>query len=436
MSEVISAFFEARTVHYVDKCVKGLKKELQELQDAPGDTGQDKLSAEDRAQRLDQEESAAKERAGRLFVPSVWIAAAIDRLSRSPVSAITHVPKFTHPRSQAEGLFAEADFRPDGLLRSGNVHGTQCDAKRAAQASDIASFMVLQLDNGKTVLECALTRDPFLKVAFDLDTALFEALCDAFSRCKAEVPRSTCNRLKQVYFLIGDDEYHGLTVLYPSSLALAASDRYRAERSSDSVKESKKLRKENELSDFPYRTWPGIVQQRFGGTQPQNISRLNTQLKAAPLLPSLPPIFDGSQVLPHYRRGYFRSLSRAAMKDSLHHLHKAFARLEKQENKDARLHRDKVLRIFLDRIFSDACRIQLERPGWSAEGKFSLMPPEEKVWLDAAAEADPVENWRGKIAARAAQFLIHAYEKSTAKPFFIGDSTRQHLETLAMEYLA
>ena len=102
--------------------------------------------------------------------------------------------------------------------------------------------------------------------------------------------------MKQVYFPVGEAQYHLLSILTPSGLITRLKQSVDAMRFSEETKQAKESRKKNEHHEVGYSDIFDLTVTGYGGTQPQNVSVLNSQNAGrAYLLPSCPPVLEKEQ---------------------------------------------------------------------------------------------------------------------------------------------
>ena len=207
------------------------------------------------------------------FSRQQWLTDAAGRAKQ--LSLTTHPFAFTHPgaRKNRDGkvraVLAEVKKKNDGFLRSGNVV-VPPDAEGNAAALEIYTFLMLKMQDGKTLLAHLCEESELAKTI--LSGKDYRELRAGFLQIfsGSGIP-ATHAKIKQVFFPVPDKKckagYHLLSVLTPSGL----------------------------LSEL-YRRFgiPGVfsgpsVVIHIGGSKPQNISALNMRNKGkACLLLSVP----------------------------------------------------------------------------------------------------------------------------------------------------
>lgn len=203
-----------------------------------------------------------------------WLSDAAGRAEQ--LSLTTHPFAFTHPCARrnrygkAGAILAEVKKKNDGFLRSGNVVVPQ-DAEGNAAALEIYTFLMLKMQDGKTLLTHLCEESETAKKI--LGSENYRKLRAGFLRIFSGVGvPSTNSKIKQVFFPVPGKEcnagYHLLSVLTPSGLLFEL------------------YRRLGKSGIFPGH----LVVIHIGGSKPQNISALNMQNKGkACLLLSVPP---------------------------------------------------------------------------------------------------------------------------------------------------
>lgn len=208
------------------------------------------------------------------FSRTRWLSDAARRAGQR--SLTTHPFAFTRPDARknrcgkVSAVLAETKKHNDGFLRSGNVV-VPPDAEGNAAAQEIYTFLMLRMQDGKTLLTHLREESELAKrlLGKKYYRVWREGFLQIISAGKSAV---TSSGIKQVFFPLssGDShtEYHLLSVLTPSGLLF-------------------ELRRRLDISGV----FPGnLVVIHIGGSKPQNISALNRQNKGkACLLLSAPP---------------------------------------------------------------------------------------------------------------------------------------------------
>lgn len=203
-----------------------------------------------------------------------WLSGAAKRAKQ--LSLTTHPFAFTHPGARNNGgnrvstVLAGAKMKNDGFLRSGNVT-VPPDAEGNAAAQEIYTFLMLKMQDGKTLLTHLYEESELAKEI--LGNKYYRTLRSGFLQIYPGIQKAvTHSKIKQIFFPVPDDKckagYHLLSVLTPSGLLFELCRR---------------------LDISCVSSGPFVVI-HIGGSKPQNISALNIRNKGkACLLLSVPP---------------------------------------------------------------------------------------------------------------------------------------------------
>ncbi len=339
----------------------------------------------------------------------VWVANAANRASQ--LSLVSHPAKFSHPDAKTTPVLFTGEFKPDGYLRSGNVPIAHEDVVGNAAALDVYAFLSLTLDENSVLTHFEQQSD-LLKGLLKTDEETFQIWRKQFLAIKQSTSQNkTYAQVKQVYFPIGQG-YELLSILYPSGLMTEHRERLRTLKFSENTKQAREAKKKNEFHEQGFNEIFGLLTQHFGGTKPQNISKLNSNNGGEVwLLPSIPPSLQAQYVaLP--KVNFFKAMHwDKHLTDLLKSLHQ-FLILD-YNNVDIRDARKRVLTYLFEWVLERAARLQMQPAGWSQAQGFEL-PEEQQIWLDSlfTEQRDTETVWREKIAKDIASWLLVAYGRS------------------------
>ncbi|WP_430454320.1 type I-F CRISPR-associated protein Csy1 [Rhodopirellula europaea] len=348
------------------------------------------------------------------FEPINWITNAASRAKQ--LSLVSHPGKFSHPDAKITPIHAAISPAADGYVRTGNVT-VPVDVLGNAAALDVYAFLMLGSENGKTVLELFESSNEAFRSALNVDEELFKAWrTGLLAITSSDEPSRTDGSVKQVYFPV-DDDYHLLSILTPSGLVRENRERLREMKFSEATKAARDAKKKDEPSPTGYDDLFGQLTMHYGGTQPQNVSKLNSaNAGEAWLLPSLPPSFatdytrkpkkDFFDELRYDRELYFR----------LDGLHRTF--IDQRSNVDIRDRRKRQCVGIFDWVFDRAAIIQALDAGWSDHESVRL-PRSQRIWLDQQfAEArDDEDEWIEEICQSLAHWLIVTYRRRRKRAY-------------------
>lgn len=213
------------------------------------------------------------------------------------IKEVTHVLKYTHPDAKCDvRAFAQHLRSPGNPKAMDTLVGTHSiDIKpnldAAGNAAALPVYGLLRQRVGtESILDLAGRNDEALKEAFDHFGNDSEFCIKAFASCAHLQEKKASHKLaKQVYWPLGDGEYHLLAPLFPTSLVHHVWQNIRDD--SELARAVYLARKDGKKINICYREHPrSLAIQNFGGTKPQNISQLNSERYGENyLLPSLPP---------------------------------------------------------------------------------------------------------------------------------------------------
>lgn len=347
------------------------------------------------------------------FRLDAWLGNAANRAAQ--LSLVSHPGKFSHPDARISPVLFSGGYAADGYLRSGNAHAGQ-DVVGNAAALDVYAFLSLPLSDGRTVLTHLEDSSDELRHLLGADEATFTAWRNAFLQIKATDDRvKTHSNVKQVYFPLQEGGYHLLSVLYPSGLMTAHRERIRQMKFSDATKAARDAKKKEQFHEQGFADMPGLLTVHFGGTKPQNISKLNSNNGGeAWLMQCIPP-----ELQQHYlhlpKTDFFQWLRMdAELKEVLSALHKLLLTdynvVEIRENRKRRVEQ------CFDWVMVRAMRLQQQPAGWS-DGEGFQLPLVQKLWLDVAYQAQQKQHdtWRQDIALRISEWINTRYIRSRQK---------------------
>ena len=349
-----------------------------------------------------------------------WLPDAAKRVTQ--LSMVSHPSKFSHPSAKTSSVIAQAKQINDGYLRSGNV-SYPLDVFGNAAAMDVFKFLSLPLTEKLTVLDGFERQEESLKtllVGADLD---FETLGTEFLKIKAtDTSVKTDHLVKQVYFPIEQAEYHLLSVLTPSGLITRLKQSIDTIRFSEETKQAKELRRKNEHHEIGYADIFDLTITAYGGTQPQNVSVLNSQNAGrAYLLSSCPPMLEKRAIRLPKTDFFAQCLYRKNYQESFIQLHK-FMQLD-LNNDDIRTAIRNIIQFVIDQILVLASKTrEYSTEGWSNQDYYASLPKLQRIWLDKIyqTERDEDSDWRDELSREIARWILRSYEKVISDDYKLG----------------
>lgn len=374
------------------------------------------------------EQLTLEQEASALFALDTWLPDAAKRAKQ--LSLVSHPSKFSHPSAKTSSIIAQADYKTDGYLRTGNVK-VDLDVFGNAAAMDVYKFLSLQLQDGKTILAHLEQASDLIQQQFNIPNQSFPSLATELLMIKdSDAKPKTSERVKQVYFPLDNEqnEYHLLSVLTSSGMVYEQKKRIRELRFSDNAVIAFNAKKTEKYSEHGYSDFSNLTAIGFGGTKPQNISVLNSQNGGvAHLLLSAPPPIDKRRVIPP-RSDFFQ--------DSLHlpHFASAFQAYHNALVHDGRaeydrLKREGLLKDILYQAIQKAWEIRYLDAGWSQSERYHNLPYYQKLWLDQyyrdSEDRQDHALWLDKVKDELAWWFQTSYKKQIGK--------EQHVELTDQE---
>ncbi len=315
-----------------------------------------------------------------------WIADAARRVRQ--IQQVTHALKFTHPDAKGSSLSTHGNPHVDEVLVGSHslVGSLPPDVVGNAAALDVYKFLRLSV-NGQSLLDRAIAQDPALATALSDDLGLATEWMAAFATLPDPSGDPATHKLaKQVYWPLGDEHYHLLAPLFPTSLAHGIWGRIRHDRFSDEAKEARAARREKRNHSEGYREYPHLAIQNFGGTKPQNISQLNSERRGENwLLPSLPPRWKSDLVHPPFfvESVFTRRFGNRQAVKQLAQVLRDFLKGVATANSNIRIRnkRAELVGYILDELLQFAAELHELDAGWSLDEKCRLNMAEQ-CWLD------------------------------------------------------
>jgi CRISPR-associated protein Csy1 len=286
-----------------------------------------------------------------------------------------------------------------------------------AAALDVYKFLRLQVD-GRSLLDRAIARETTLAAALSDDADLAAEWMAAFATLPDPNGQPATHKLaKQIYWPLGEKQYHLLAPLFPTSLVQVMWASIREDRFSDEAKAARKAKWENRAHPQGYREYPDLAIQHFGGTKPQNISQLNSERHGENwLLPSLPPTWQSDPIRPPFftESAFARRFgNRVAVKQLTRVLREFLKSVAKADsNIRIRNKRAELVGYIRDELFQFAAELHELDAGWSQDQRCRLNAAEQ-CWLDSKRAAIDEEfaarrrrgDWQDEVCLRFSNWL-------------------------------
>ncbi|CAK0756596.1 CRISPR-associated protein Csy1 [Gammaproteobacteria bacterium] len=314
-----------------------------------------------------------------------WIPKAAHRVTQ--LQQVTHAIKYTHSDARGTCLYSVGNAEAGStLIGTHTLNGnSQVDVVGAASALDVDQFLSLQVE-GKSLLEYAIEGNPAFIAAFPENEDLAKEWIKSFKTIIEPKETLNCHTLaKQVYWPLENGEYHLLAPLFPTSLVHNLWETIREDRFSESAKEARKAKRAKEHHSKSIRDYLNIVLQKFGGSQPQNISLLNRKRDGESyLLASVPPNWQSEKIpVPMKVETIFGRPfgSRKRVQDSIEDLRKLLRDTRNANNVRIRNRRAGLVGSIQGELIQFSEELRSLPPGWSSHEDCRLNQ-EECYWLD------------------------------------------------------
>lgn len=382
-----------------------------------------------------------QQQANERFSLTEWLPDAAKRISQ--LSMVSHPSKFSHPSAKTSSVITQAKHSIDGYLRSGNVD-YQLDVFGNAAAMDVYKFLSVNLENGQTVLDAFEQQNEDLKQFIQRSSLDFDVLRSAFLVIKkSDTSVKTDHLVKQVYFPIDGECYHLLSLLTPSGLMTKLKQNIDAIRFSEATKLAKERRKKNEIDDVGYADIYDLTVTAYGGTQPQNVSVLNSQnVGRAYLLSSCPPVFEKIKVKLPTKDFFTQCLYWKKFNHEFVILQKCVrSDLKETEQVVNNRHTRKKIRQTIQQIIYEilfiAFCIRRNQSGWSNKEYYQYLPLDQRIWLDEVnwEQREHKEEWRDEISRRIAKWILDSYEKFMSHTTIFSDVEIKEVKIVVLEIL-
>jgi CRISPR-associated protein Csy1 len=361
------------------------------------------------------------------FDIQTWLTSAAVRAKQ--ISLATHAVKFTHGSAKGSNILALASNTDAPYLDSSAIVTPAVDAVGNAAALDVAKL--LQLDDRNATLAVYLSQgdDHVLRPLASSDEQC-QLWADGLRQALEVKTPSSHTLAKQIYFPIGDNQYHLISPLYSSALAHELFHQVQHSRFSDEMKAARDARKKNQPSDVDVVRYSNLAVTISGGSKPQNISQLNSKRYGKTyLFPCTAPDWKSQYQPPMFGSNWFDS--REVGRDT-YYLVKLLAEfLVKVKPLDSniriRQRRDRLADQILDSILTLAVSHQTNTSGWSETSELSQA---QQCWLDPQASHLYNGDWQTEVSRDFGLWLNNRLEKASQQQLMLGSEALQHWQAL------
>jgi len=407
------------------------------------------LNKEIKVAMSDKKKDNLKLKAGELF-STRSLEEAIKNLSVNKKIAnlnfTSHIPKFSNPSIKLNGLVADAKKNTDGLLRTGNVVGAGLDIFSNSGAIDhtkeliyVYEFLNSYMPDGDMIIEHLQRQD---KAARETVSNVFSAIHitgTEFEQIRSQLllmlnkeeASRTSEAIKQVYFPV-DDNYHLLSVLYPSPLMNELRKRITAMQFSESAKLARKDKKENKYNQEGIADIYNLTKIGFGGANKQNISVLNNKHGGDFfLLSSVPPTLTNRHIQPPKRNFFSDTLYLKLFQDDFKKLHRLFSDKDTMHIKNQRRY---WIKHILYQVIEKIWQVRHIEGGWSKSDTYRNLKSYQKTWLDQALHDKRTQLDFDLIRKDLSRWLVGTYNDNIDQQTTqLGDDHRPYIESIIDE---
>lgn len=325
------------------------------------------------------------------------------------ITCATHPSQFSHPYANQDKNFRITpivffgSYSDDGYVRSGNVKSERSiDMYGSAAYATIMKFLVLTMSNGMSVLDNIKEGTPEAKALLALSGDSDDKLREQFSvliQPRSNDAHITSSKIKQVYFPLGENKYHLLSLLTPSPLVFELKNRL--ETIKNDAKNKKELIEKGETTSS-FKEIHNLVTLKYGGTQPQNISQLNTENGGiSKLLYSAPPTIEDHKLRLPRKNFFSECLDFKDFKQEFNEI-KKLATVSLNNKK----HRERRDLLFKEIVLTISEKLYVVREN------IKEIPNElklaQQIWLnkDKTIRAKKTDNWEDEIINDMANWIF------------------------------
>lgn len=323
------------------------------------------------------------------YESTCWLAEvfnSIQEMQNHQLSFATHTAKGIHTALKTENVISISNTKlPVGLVGSQSIPHLMIDANSNNPASHsgylkyIIGFINVEV-NGVRIYELIQSENVVMMEFFKKhqQASGFDYLNKLL--LKKPLGEQTDGKNKQLLFYQQDGNYTCLIPLYPTSITHYVYQKISNVKYSEVNLQARKNRRENK-DPAPYCDMPNLAVTILGGTNSNNVSRLNNiQGGRNYLLPSLPPkISQGREFsLSKFCENFFDSKTlKYHIQDDFNYVVQVVK--DTRNTIDVRDKRKDAIDRLLHTIFGIAHVLQNKPAGWS---KTYALPLAQKIWLD------------------------------------------------------
>lgn len=364
-----------------------------------------------------QEES---EKIREAYEADVWLG---DALAKSEqIQIVSHLAKAVYPDAKIKEV-SSAYVQPSAFKRSDHISSAWVHDSLALDVTGNAAALPIMrvLDlvwESETFFQMALRGDADLKAALHDDPDIAEEWLKAIQAIKEpKTPRvSSHAMMKQLFWPVEpeSDEFVILSPLYSSGFSQHIYNEIRETFTGKDAQARAKDRRAGKASDEPVYSYPDLARSALGGSNPQNLSRGNSQRVGINYhLSSKPPVWRGIAT-PSYRYAddVFKAFARRPIVKNESAELLRFLKASPDAVIETREHVREIVELLSMELLAFSAEHHELAPGWS-EAQHLRLAPWQKLWLDPyrALEVSDVRtqfaqgDWLESVAGAFARWL-------------------------------
>lgn len=205
-------------------------------------------------------------------------------LNAGKLYCATHPSKFIHSATESQNLVCKEFETINSILDTNSLDDIEFDTICSASFLNIHAFLSIEDSSGKKVIDYIKENDSSIFDFLDISLEEKQELVQQF-KCayKVDTGLKVDDKLKQIYFKV-ENGYKLLIPLFSSSLQQKIFDEIELKTRTELYQEARKAYKDNKQFDADISFYPQLAVMSIGGTQPQNVSYLNSSRAGKVLL--------------------------------------------------------------------------------------------------------------------------------------------------------
>ena len=353
-----------------------------------------------------------------------WLDSAAENAYKRALAS--HPSKFSHPdmgasvtnvkkKTYVTPIIFIGSESNDGFVRTGNARSISLDSTgngtEVGSIGEVGALLSKGLSDGRRFFEHLMQKSDESRKLLGMASGDYDDLRNGLLEMIKPIDEvQTNSKIKQVYFPVGDDKYHLLSLKTNSGLLFEARKRIDKLRFSEHLSIQRKNRRNNDKGEN-YRELYNIATIGFGGTQPNNISTINnSNAGKAHLFMSMPPVFERRDIHFPTSNIFGQNIRYGRCRTTFLELHGLY----KKDNKNmhVRARRDELYQDLVDYVLETLWQVRSVKDQYLAT--HSHLSSAQKIWLQVQ-EPPEDDQWLDLILKDIAQFIFHGYEKTLGK---------------------